>query len=110
MLGRNGALCIGRSRTTTPNATRKGTPRSQTSSTHTAAAVGTHTCTDDTKNKPVGNFDDGFDKGFTFYVVEIQQGPSARDRFINAGSPERLFTRSLQKGLGIAEKHSFQNR
>jgi len=43
----------------------QGAPRTQTSS-RTAAAVGVHTLTDDTENKPVVDFDHDFDKGFTF--------------------------------------------
>lgn len=55
-------------RTTTHNDAEcyaQGAPRSQTSSTHTAAVVGAQTRTD-TDNKPVVNFDDDFDKGFAF--------------------------------------------
>ena len=56
-------------RTTTHNDAEcyaQGAPRSQTSSTRTAAAVGAQTRIDDTETKPVVNFDDDFDKGFTF--------------------------------------------
>ena len=44
----------------------QGAPRSQTSNAHTAAAVNAQTCTDDTENKPVVDFDD--DVGNTFTV------------------------------------------
>ena len=55
----------------------QGAPRSQTSSTHTAAVVGAQARPDDIKNKPVVNFDDKISEGFTFQVVKIQQGRPA---------------------------------
>ena len=56
-------------RTTTHNNAEcyaQGTPRPQRRSTYTAAVVGAQTRSDDTENKPVVNFDDDFDRGFTF--------------------------------------------
>ena len=44
----------------------QGTRRSQPSSTHMEVVVGAQTRSDDTEDKPVVNFDDGFDQGFTF--------------------------------------------
>ena len=56
-------------RTTTHNDAEcyaQGAPRSHTSSTHTAAAVGAQTRTEETENKPVVHFEGDIDKGFTF--------------------------------------------
>ena len=50
----------------------QGAPRSQTNSTHTAAVVGALTPTD-ADNKPVTNFDDGFDKGFAFELEKYNR-------------------------------------
>ena len=56
-------------RTTTHNDTEcyaQGAPRSQTSSTHTAAVGSAQNRSIDTDNKPVVQFDDDFDRGFAF--------------------------------------------
>lgn len=55
----------------------QGKPRSRTSSTHSASAVGAHTRSDDTVDKPAVSFDGEFDKGFICQVVKVQQGPLA---------------------------------